>query len=429
MKTTLVIFGITGDLGRRKLLPALDAIFATGAFDDVSVLGVSRSDVSPESVLTQSHSDAGFGDKLEMFQMDLAELGDYARLKHHLEADGSEQVLMYLSVPPSTATRIVDFLGTAGLNAPHIKLLFEKPFGFDRESADDMIERTGRYFTEEQLYRIDHYLAKEMAQNLVVLRSANPLLEMSWNREHVASIELIASEKIGIEGRGQFYEQTGALRDVLQGHLLQLLALTLMDIPDEIDWDELPALRLAALQAVEPADPGKSVRAQYIGYPEEAENPGSDVETFVSLELESTSPRWQGVPIRLTTGKALNEKTTQICLTLRAHEGQTHNKITLHIQPDEGVEIGLFVKRPGYERQLEQQRLRFSYPIDTLLADAYEQVLVDAMSGKKSLFASSAEIQRAWTIVEPLQRAWDYDEMPLKTYTQGASASSILKDA
>lgn len=426
MKTTLVIFGINGDLGRRKLLPALDAIFATGAFDDVSVLGVSRSEVSLESVLAQSHSHAGFGDKLEMFQMDLAELEEYCRLKRHLDAEGSEQVLMYLSVPPSTATRIVDFLGEAGLNAPHIKLLFEKPFGFDRKSADDMIERTGRFFAENQLYRIDHYLAKEMAQNLIVLRSANALLEMSWNRDHVESIELIASEKIGIEGRGQFYEQTGALRDVLQGHLLQLLALTLMDIPDEINCDELPALRLAALESIEPADPEKSVRAQYLGYPEEAENPGSEVETFVSIELVSTSPRWRGVPIRLTTGKALNAKTTQICLTLRAQQGQTHNKIILHIQPDEGVEIGLFIKRAGYERQLEQQRLRFSYPADTVLADAYEQVLVDAMNGQKSLFASSAEIQRAWTIIEPVQRAWDYDDVPLKKYEKGTSIRSIV---
>ena len=427
MKTTLVIFGITGDLGRRKLLPALQQVFAAKKFTQLSVLGVSRREVSSESVLAQSHTEATFADKLSMFQMDLAEVSEYVRLKKHLHHEGAEQILIYLSVPPATATRIVDFLGEAGLNTSNVKLLFEKPFGFDEISARDMITRTERYFHEDQIYRIDHYLAKEMAQNIAILRSANPLFETIWNAEHIESIELLAAEAIGIEGRGQFYEQVGALRDVLQGHLLQLLALTLMQVEAPIDWRELPQRRLMALDQIEPADPARSVRAQYIGYQEEADNPGSEVETFVSMELFSRDPRWQDVPIRLTTGKALDRKTTQICLSIRADDGEAPNKIVLHIQPDEGVEIDLFVKKPGYERALERQRLRFSYPVDTALADAYEQVLVDAIDGKKSLFASSDEVMRAWQIVAPVQDAWNNNQTHLYFYEKGSSPQQIIE--
>ena len=192
-------------------------------------------------------------------------------------------------------------MGQAGLNNSRVKILFEKPFGVDLESARDMIERTARFYQEDQLYRIDHYLAKEMAQNIVAFRGGNALFGNIWNNNFIESIEVIASEKIDIEGRGLFYEQTGALRDLVQGHLMQLLALTLMDIPNEFDWKKLPELRLKALNQLKPADSDKAYRAQYEGYDEEVENPGSQTETFVSLQLESDQPRWIAVPIRQGT--------------------------------------------------------------------------------------------------------------------------------
>lgn len=426
MKTKLLIFGITGDLSRRKLLPALQQVYAAGQFDDVSIIGVSRREVDVPELLRQSLGSDDLADRVSVFTMDLAKLGDYTRLGEYLDLQDDEQLVVYLSVPPLSATQIVDFMGEAGLSGPRVKILFEKPFGVDLTSAQEVIARTARYFSEEQLYRIDHYLAKEMAQNVVAFRGGNALFSHIWNNNFVDSIEIVASETIGIEGRGQFYEQTGALRDIVQGHLMQLLALTLMDIPHDFNWDALPSLRLRALEQLKPARPDAAVRAQYEGYAEEAENPGSLTETFVSLQLESTQPRWQGVPMTLTTGKALDRKTTEIRIHLKKlHEAQS-NCLVFRIQPHEGIDIELFVKQPGYDRAFETRHLAFTYPADERLPDAYEQVLVDAIRGKKNLFTESEEILASWRVLADVQRAWQLDSTPLRRYAKGSSIADIL---
>jgi len=422
MKTKLLIFGITGDLAKRKLLPALGQIIQTGEFNDLEIIGVSRQNVSVDSLVGGGE----LAKRTSVFTMNLAAAADYERLRDYVALLPNEQLLAYFSVPPSAATQIVDFMGEAGINTPNVKLLFEKPFGIDYISAQEVIARTARYYNEEQIYRIDHYLAKEMAQNIVAFRGGNALLSTVWNRDSIDKIEIIASEKIGIEGRANFYEQTGALRDVVQGHLMQLLALTLMDIPDNLDWNELPILRLRALQALEPVDPGQAIRAQYSTYQAEVENPGSLTETFVYLRLQSNAPQWQDVPITLVTGKALSAKTTEIRLHFRRkHEAQS-NVLTLHIQPNEGVEIELFTKKPGYDRQFVPQKLAFSYPEDTVLPDAYEQVLVDAIRSQKSLFTSSEEVLASWKILQPVQDAWTMDSAPLSRYEKGSLHGSLI---
>ena len=424
MKTKLLIFGITGDLSRRKLLPALDAIVKSDAVNQLEIIGVSRREVDTNELLA---SQSSLVDLTSIFTMDLANLDDYRRLRDSVSPSDDEQLLVYLSVPPSASTQIVDFMGQAGLNNSRVKILFEKPFGVDLDSAKDMIERTARYYKEEQLYRIDHYLAKEMAQNIVAFRGGNALFGNIWNNNFVESIEVIASEKIGVEGRGLFYEQTGALRDLVQGHLMQLLALTLMDIPQDFDWKELPELRLKALNQLKPADPTKTYRAQYEGYDDEVDNPGSQTETFVSLQLESDQPRWIDVPIRLTTGKALDKKTTEVRIHLKKlHEAQ-QNTVVFRIQPNEGIDIELFTKRPGYDREFETRHLELTFPEDTKLPDAYEQVLVDAARSKKSLFTSSDEVLRSWEILEPLQRSWDMETEPVGTYKKGSSIEAVTE--
>lgn len=416
--TTLLIFGITGDLSRRKLLPALAQMVGTGEFDNLKIVGVSRGEVDLDKLLA-SHPE--LRNRTTIHTMNLAVAADYVKLKQALSLKSNHQLLAYLSVPPGASAQIVDLMGEAGLNTPNVKVLFEKPFGVDLESAKDFIARTARYYQEEQLYRIDHYLAKEMAQDIVAFRGRNALFSHIWNNNFIQSIEVVASEQIGIEGRGQFYEQTGALRDVVQGHLLQLLALVLMDIPHDFDWDELPKLRLQALEQLRPASPTKAFRAQYEGYQEEVGNPGSLVETFVSLELESLQPRWLDVPIRLTTGKALAEKTTEIRIHLKKlHEAQS-NTIIFRIQPNEGVEMDLFTKRPGYDRTFETRHLSLTFPEDTQFPDAYEQVLVDAIRSDKNLFTSSAEVIRSWEILAPVQAAWGMDNTPLPAYQRGNS--------
>lgn len=415
MRTKLVIFGVSGDLSRRKLLPALGSIVAAGEAGDLEIIGVSRR----ELILGELFDEALLGQS-SLFTMDMAAEAEYVRLKDHLDLDPDEQLIIYLSVPPAASRQIVSLLGAAGLTTPNVKLLLEKPFGVDLASAEDMLDHIGSYYGEEQVYRIDHYLAKEMAQNIVAFRAGNALFDYVWDSHAIESIEVVASESIGIEGRAQFYEQTGALRDVVQGHLMQLLALVLMDVPGELDWNAVPELRLAALHHIQAADPSNARRAQYIGYQLEAQNPGSTVETFVSLELVSRDPRWRGVKLKLATGKAMAEKSTEIRVNFKKSHELQRNRLIFRIQPNEGVEIDLVAKKPGYDRTLSARSLAFSYPEDEQLPDAYEQVLVDAIRSEKSLFTSGAEVRESWRILQPLLSEWEMDNRALSTYKQGS---------
>ena len=423
MKTKLIIFGITGDLAQRKLLPALGHIVANGQ-KDLEIIGVSRRDVTVEQVLGEHHD---LHDISSMITMDLTRADDYAKLRDHLNLRDDEQALFYLSVPPDSSGQIIDLLGQAGLDGPNIKLLLEKPFGFDTESALEMISHTDKYFSEEQVYRIDHYLAKEMAQNILTFRGRNALFAHVWNNAAIERIEVIALEEIDIEGRAAFYEQTGALRDVLQGHLLQLLALVLLPIPSDLDWGRLPESRLSALSFIRPANPARSVRAQYTGYREEVGNHESMVETFVSAEFFSDDPNWTGVPFALTTGKALDRKTTEVRIHFKKTNAAQSNFVIFRIQPGEGIEIDLVTKKPGYDHTFEDRALTFMYDTDERVPDAYEQVLHDAIESRKSLFATSSEVVRAWEIVAPLQQAWAEDPATLRFYDPGARGRSIIE--
>lgn len=388
MKTTLVIFGITGDLSTRKLLPALESILTEKAGGELHIVGVSRREVNREELMNDYPL---LKDSSEIFTMDLAELSEYDRLKKHLAEIPSDQTLYYLSVPPGAAASIVDFLGEAGLNTTSDRILFEKPFGFDLASAEDFIARTGRYFNDSQLYRIDHYMAKEIAAEILRIRREATDNDL---QKPIKAITIVASEKIGIEGRAQFYEQTGALRDFVQGHLMQLLALVLIR---KLTDDPLPLQRLAALQQVQPVDVEKTIRAQYDGYQTEAENPGSQVETFVALQLESSAPEWQGVPLRLITGKALDEKRSYI--EFEYQDGTTRV-----------LEEGAILAKQG-NRQL----------------DAYERVLIEAINGRKDIFTSGMEVVRSWEILAPLQAAWGMDNTPIATYTAGSNYRTLFQ--
>ena len=389
MKTLLVIFGITGDLSTRKLLPALSNILKNSEAMNLDILGVSRREVDVDRLVLDSTGNQELAAITDIFSMDVAEAKDYQKLKETIATYKSDQTLIYLSVPPGASARIVDFLGEAGINTPGTHLLFEKPFGFDLASAQDFMDRIRRHFTEAQSYRIDHYMAKEVAAELLRQRTNADTHHHHWDASTVKSVLIVASEKIGIEGRAQFYEQTGALRDFIQGHLMQLLSLVLMHRPT-IDAG-LPAKRLKALQLLAPADPTKAVRGQYEGYQEEVQNPGSMVETYVSLQLESNDPNWKGVGIRLVMGKALHEKRSYIEVTY------TDGRMDI-------FEEGKVPVPPGM-RQL----------------DAYERVLLEAMAGRRELFTSSEEVLRSWEILAPIQDAWNMGNGELFYYPVGTS--------
>lgn len=398
MKTKLILFGITGDLSTRKLLPVLNEIAQSGACDPLSIIGVSRRDVDVAELIQSATQSTLLVDRTSIYTMSLSEPTDYVGLKDYVDLEADEQAVIYLSVPPSAATDIVDFLGQAGLNTPNVKIMFEKPFGFDLSSAKDMVERSARYFSEEQIYRIDHYMAKEVAAEVLRLRADAASKHHGWSNESVERVEICASETLGVEDRATFYEQTGALRDLIQGHLMQLLSLVLLDNSQATSLDRLPERRLGALQQLQPVDPGDVIRAQYAGYAEAVGNLHSTTETFVHMRLTSNDPRWQGVPLYLVTGKKLSEKRTAI--TIYYKDGTVEQLIEGAVGPKDGR-----------------------------LADAYERVLVEAIQGRKAIFTTSPELLRSWEILAPLQKTWGMEHEQLAQYPQGATVSEVLRHA
>jgi glucose-6-phosphate 1-dehydrogenase len=444
--TLLVIIGITGDLATRKILPALDTLACRQALpSDFQVIGISRQPVSAGQLLAKiaprraaAIRKRGWLEKhLAMFQMDLSRDSEYGRLAEYLQMKSRtlgplSQTIFYLSVPPQVSQPIVEQMGRAGLARPaSTKLLLEKPFGTDLFSAKEFIKQLNRHFSESQTYRIDHYLAKEMAQNLIVFRNENSLFKRTWNNTFIEKIELSLLEKFGIESRVGFYEQTGALRDVVQGHLMQLTALTLMSLPPRGRWQAVPAHRLQALKQLSLFAAGATfyevIRGQYREYRKEVSNQKSLTETYVSLKLHSIDPAWAGVPIILTTGKALNETKSEIAIHYRKTQEDEADRLILRIQPDEGIEVQLWSKRPGYERELEKVDLSYAYEERRHeLADAYERVLLDAIHSDHSLFASGAEVEASWEILQPLQSSWEMsDGSDLRLYKTGSRPAAI----
>lgn len=438
--TILIIIGITGDLAQRKLLPAIGKMAQAGALpQEFHIIGITRrSDVTVESLLDKTENSDYITEHTELFQMDLASEADYGKLGNYLESlEGNfsevPQRLFYLSVPPQVSRPIIEYLGASGLaKIPHTKLLLEKPFGTDLESAEELIDHINKYFTSEQIYRIDHYLARDTAQNLIIFREYNPLFKRTWNKDFIERIEITASEAIGIEGRAVFYEQTGALRDFMQSHLLQLAALALMDTPRENNMQEVPELRLKALRELHLTRKASSItdiarRGQYKGYRDEVGNPNSIVETFASIHLESVNKKWEGVPITLTTGKALKERYTEIRIFYKKEADEESEELTLRLQPDEGVELCIWAKRPGYEHELTQHKVKFVFGDRELgLPEPYGQVLFSAIKSDHTLFTSGEEVLQSWKILTPIQHAWEMSGNDLIFYTPGNTPVEVL---
>ncbi|MBI2588750.1 glucose-6-phosphate dehydrogenase (NADP(+)) [Candidatus Saccharibacteria bacterium] len=434
--TILVVFGISGDLSHRFLLPALAQICsASNLTGKLSILGVSRQNKNLEEVLGPHLQ--SLRTQTELYKMNLSEAEDYRQLKEKLAGLGKDfpqppQIIFYFAVPPAAVLPIIRHLGKAGLNGDHTKLLLEKPFGTDWNSAKELIDQIDKHYSEDQVYRIDHYLAKQMAQNITVFLGSNAIFRNVWNSGFIEEIEIVAAEAIGIEGRIGFYEGTGALRDFMQSHLLQLAALVLMEpCSDIFDFEEIPRRRLAALEALQPipADkfPGRVYRAQYEGYTKEVNNPATTTETFVSLTLESSNFRWEGVPIHLVTGKNLDQKLTEIRVQFKKTSASASNLLILRVQPREGIEIDLWVKEPGYERKLQKLKLSFAYEQHFgRLPDAYEMVIVDSMRSNHSLFASSAEVLASWRILQPVLDSWSMSSDDLKFYKPGSTIDQVM---
>ena len=469
MSFDLVFFGGTGDLTWRKLMPALFQAFRHGKLPkDGRILAVARDDRSDESYRSfikerfvevdsaKRPSDeefARFAELLHYRRMDLAQPEHYAGLKQWIDERGADTVVLYLATSPHLFTQICSQLGAVGLNGPRVRVVLEKPLGHDLASAQEINTVVRSVFNERQAFRIDHYLGKPSVQNLMALRFGNALFEPLWRRESIANIQITLAEAIGVGTRGDFYDRTGALRDMIQNHALQLLTMIAMEPPSSNDADAIRDEKLKVLRSLRPFDPDRVsrdvVRGQYRagtvegkavpGYLEETKVPeGSRTETFVALRTEVQNWRWAGVPFYLRTGKRLPARDAQIVVNFRPvphpiFPGATRaNKLVIKLQPEDGLELHLLaVKGSGHSESLAPVSLDldFDKAFSSERVGAYERLLRDAIAGRLNLFVRSDEQEQAWRWVEPVLHAWERDNEAPRAYpagTWGPPASSAL---
>jgi glucose-6-phosphate 1-dehydrogenase len=436
--TILVVFGVSGDLAKRYLLPAIGQIAQLGMLPaQFHIVGVTRQlNIDISSLLKKTSNIRYIEDHISLYQMDVTNIDNYKKLDKFLEKiehnfNAPAQRLFYLSLPAQASRSVIGLLGESLLSKrERTKLLLEKPFGINLKSAKDLIKHINKYFLPSQVYRVDHYMAKEIAQNIIVFRNGNSLFKKTWNKNFIESIKIIASEEIGIEGRSNFYEQTGALRDIIQSHLLQLLALVLMDLPKKDNLNEVSKLRLNALKHLSIPSIDKYVkRGQYEGYIDEVKNASSSVETFVSITLKSNDKKWVGVPITLITGKALKNKFTEIRVLYKKEKDNEANELFLRLQPEEGIQFNMWAKHPGYEYQISPHYLGFKFREHyNILPNAYEQVLFNAINSDHNLFISSDEIVETWRILDIVQKTWEKSNDNLIIYKRGSTIDEILNE-
>jgi glucose-6-phosphate 1-dehydrogenase len=456
--TIFVIFGVTGDLAKTKLLISLYHLFQKKMMPSVfRVVGFSRSDFSQddfkkyaEDVLTnKGAADEKVRQKflthLQYVQGDFLKNESYEGLAQDLKKIDDEigqctNKLFYLAVPPTLYEGIFNHLSDSGLTEAcddrngWTRVLVEKPFGNDLKTAKNLDKLLGRLFREEQLFRIDHYLAKETMQNILAFRFSNSIFEPLWNKDHIEKIEVLFFEKDSVRDRGASYDAVGALRDVGQNHMLQMLALVTMETPVSFAGADVQAARAAALAALkQPSRHGiLSIvsRGQYEGYREEKNVAGDSTrETYFRLKLGMSGERFSGVPLFLESGKMLGEEKMEVviffkkrdCLCDAGEKCVHQNKLTFRIQPQGGITLSLWTKRPGFGFVLEEKDLSFLYGRDALESrelDAYERVLFDCVRGDQTLFASTDELIASWRALMPILEG--LDRVPLATYPRGS---------
>lgn len=470
---TIVIFGGSGDLARRKLVPALFELHRQGLLaPETAIVGFARSVGSDEAwrddlaAALEEHGRGGadaeerrtFAARLHAVRGDLGSDASYAELKRRLEAIEAERGLpgnrlYYLAIPPSGIGGAARRLGAAGLvhpvegSGPWSRLVVEKPFGHDLASAHALNEAVHSSFRERQLFRIDHYLGKETTQNILVFRLGNGIFEPLWNRRYVDHVQITVAESIGVEGRGKFFEEAGIFRDVVQNHLLQLLCLVAMEPPVAFEANVVRDEKVKVLRSVRPPSPQEvlrdTVRGQYAagtiggkavpGYREEPDvAAGSVRETYAAWKLQIENWRWAGVPFYLRAGKRLPKRVTEIAITFKTppialfrHAGCAvgePNVLVLRIQPDEGIALRIGAKRPGPTMRVETVKMDFRYAehFGEATPDAYERLLLDALHGDGTLFARRDEVEAAWELVEGVLDVWAESPPPdLPNYEAG----------
>lgn len=463
---TFIIFGATGNLARTKLLPALYHLDIENLLPQgIKVLGVGRRIADRETWIEELYTDLKervrggmktesfqrFCKKLDYFSAGLKQAENYQQLGNYLQENKfPSNIAFYFSLPPTLYGSVVGHLGKSGLLKEEHgwrRVVVEKPFGSNLESARNLQHQFAKYLDESQIYRIDHYLAKETVQNVQVFRFANILLEPLWNRNYIDHVQITHSETIGIGSRGSYYDQTGALRDMIQSHLLQLLSLVAMEAPVSMEAEDLRDEKVKLLRSISPipknAVSNYAFRAQYAagiidgkhvnGYLEEEDIPEDSVcETYAALKLHIDNWRWRDVPFYLRTGKRMAEKRSLIAICFRQPPKQFFrtsqlerfqpNWLLIGIQPDESLRIELTVKKTGLDMQTQTISLDTCF-VDEESKDAYEGLLLDVMEGDHTLFLRADEVEQSWKIVDPILRYWSSQQDYIPTYTAGSWGS------
>lgn len=472
MPTVFVIFGATGDLMKRKIAPALFNLYKKGRLPKLfKVVGVSRSVLSDDDFkkrvgeILMNHGakeDEVYHSFLQVFSFKSGQFDDKENYKsiakHLLDIDISWGVcsnkLFYLSVPPVNYEIILKNLSSSGLTLPcsqvegWTRVLVEKPFGNNEETARDLDILLGTLFREEQIYRIDHYLAKEMLQNILAFRFSNNLFEDTWHKDFIEKIEIRLLEKIGAEERGEFYDGIGTLRDVGQNHLLQMLALVTMDSPLNFDsasirskrFDILKTLKIPTREEIKKY----SYRAQYEGYKNvKGVKPDSNTETYFKTLAYLDSLRFKGVPVVLESGKRMGEQIKEVVVTFK-HQTPClcppgihfKNRIIFSVEPQEKISIEFWSKKPGLDMEMEERTLDFLYRRDgerTQYVEEYEKLLLDCILGDQTLFVSTDEVQSMWRFTDVILDAWHENVVPLKLYNpdteEAREGSSYIEES
>jgi glucose-6-phosphate 1-dehydrogenase len=456
-----VVFGGSGDLAERKLLPALYHRQIEGQFlEPTRIIGASRSPLSDEEYRTfarealRKHLKAGeyndaevekFCERLFYVPVDAKSDLGWDKLKTHLE-DGRDGVrVFYLAVAPSIFGAISEKIREHDLITEQTRIVVEKPIGRDLASALELNDTIGRVFHEEQIFRIDHYLGKETVQNLMALRFANALYEPLWNAQHIDHVQITVAESVGLEGRAGYYDTAGALRDMVQNHILQLLCLVAMEVPSSLSAEAVRDEKLKVLRALKPITEANvehlTVRGQYRagasaggpvkGYLDELEGGVSNTETFVAIKAEIGNWRWAGVPFYIRTGKRLATRVSEIVITFKpiphnifdqAAGRISANQLIIRLQPDEGVKQSLMIKDPGpggMRMRCVSLDMSFAEAFAVRNPDAYERLLMDTIRSNQTLFMRRDEVEAAWQWVDPILKGWESTGQAVQGYTAG----------
>ena len=447
-----ILFGATGDLAMRKLLPALYQAHAAGLLNpNGRILGVSRSPLDTAQYLAKAEAEscihikqnfseekwASFTARIRYQPLDVSRPEDFARLADTVNTrQDTDCIVIYLSTAPKFFAPACEHLAAVGLNAPNVRIVLEKPLGTDLESSREINADVARHFRENQIYRIDHYLGKESLQNLLALRFANVMFEPLWNNKYIESVQLTIAEQLGVEERGEFYDITGALRDMVQNHLMQMLCMTAMEAPASLDADAVRDEKVKVIKALKPLTiesvNENVIRGQYVasngmnGYLEEVDVPkDSFTETYVAIKAEIENERWKGVPFYLRTGKRMAGKVAEIVLNFRPLQNHIFdnsqaapNRLVIELQPTESVRLYTQVKTPGAGNKVEVTSLGVDLgkAVEGRRAEAYERLLLDVINGKLALFNRRDELEAAWEYVMPILENWANNTTPPHAY-------------